>query len=249
MSDRDEQKRRAAARAAEEVKSGMVLGLGSGTTMHFVLGELAARIKTGLKIAGVPSSERTAAEAARLGIPCADFATHRRLDLTIDGADQIARGSLDLVKGLGGALLREKMIALASERMIVVADQSKLVEKLGSATPVPVEIVAFGWELTLDRLKAIGATPRLRQAEGKPNRHRQWQLHCRLRLHRYSRSDRARSQSTLALRCGRDGPVLRPRFDGHYRHRQWCRDSQPRNSLVRILSLRGAKRRSNPGRR
>jgi ribose 5-phosphate isomerase A len=149
MSDRDEQKRRAAARAAEEVKSGMVLGLGSGTTMHFVLGELAARIKTGLKIAGVPSSERTAAEAGRLGIPLADFASHRRLNLTIDGADQIARGSLDLVKGLGGALLREKMIALASERMIVVADQSKLVDKLGSAT------------------RALGATPRLRQAEGK----------------------------------------------------------------------------------
>jgi ribose 5-phosphate isomerase A len=167
MSDRDEQKRRAAARAAEEVKSGMVLGLGSGTTMHFVLVELAARIKTGLKIAGVPSSERTAAEAGRLGIPLADFASHRRLNLTIDGADQIARGSLDLVKGLGGALLREKMIALASERMIVVADQSKLVDKLGSATPVPVEIVVFGRELTLDRLRALGATPRLRQAEGK----------------------------------------------------------------------------------
>ena len=168
MSDRDEQKARAAARAVEEVKSGMVLGLGSGTTMNFVLEDLAARIKSGLKIAGVPSSERTTAEAQRLGIPLADFASHRRLDLTIDGADQIARGALDLVKGLGGALLREKMIALASERMIVVADQSKLVEKLGSATPVPVEIVVFGWERTLDRLNAMGAMPRLRHAEGKP---------------------------------------------------------------------------------
>jgi ribose 5-phosphate isomerase A len=168
MSDRDEQKARAAARAVEEVKSGMVLGLGSGTTMNFVLETLAARIKGGLKIAGVPSSESTAEAAKRLAIPLVDFAAHRRLDLTIDGADQIARGTLDLVKGLGGALLREKMIALASERMIVVADQSKLVDKLGSATPVPVEIVVFGWELTLDRLKAMGATPRLRQAQGKP---------------------------------------------------------------------------------
>ena len=168
MSDRDEQKARAAARAVEEVRSGMVLGLGTGTTVAFVLEALAARIKSGLKVAGVPSSVRTAEEAKRLGIPLTNFATHRRLDLTIDGADQIARGALDLVKGLGGALLREKMIALASERMIVVADRSKLVDKLGGATLVPVEIVAFGWELTLDRLKAMGATPRLRQAQGKP---------------------------------------------------------------------------------
>jgi len=168
MTDRNAQKARAASRAVEEVKSGMVLGLGSGTTVSFVLEALATRIKSGLKVAGVPSSEWTAEEAKRLGIPLTDFAAHRRLDLTIDGADQIARGALDLVKGLGGALLREKMIALASERMIVVADESKLVDKLGGATPLPVEIVAFGWELTLDRLKAMGAKPRLRYVQDKP---------------------------------------------------------------------------------
>lgn len=168
MTDRNAQKARAASRAVDEVKSGMVLGLGSGTTVSFVLEALAARTKSGLKIAGVPSSVHTAEEAKRLGIPLTDFAAHRRLDLTIDGADQIARGALDLVKGLGGALLREKMIALASARMIVVADQSKLVDKLGGATPLPVEIVAFGWELTLDRLKAMGAMPRLRYAQDKP---------------------------------------------------------------------------------
>ncbi|HEY1506343.1 MAG TPA: ribose-5-phosphate isomerase RpiA [Stellaceae bacterium] len=168
MSERDAQKARAAARAVEEVKSGMVLGLGSGTTVAFVLEALATRIKSGLAVAGVPSSARTAEAARHLGIPLTDFATHRRLDLTIDGADQIARGSLDLVKGLGGALLREKMVALASERMIVVADESKLVDKLGGATPLPVEIVVFGWELTLDRLKAMGATPRLRYLQDKP---------------------------------------------------------------------------------
>ena len=168
MSDRDAQKARAAARAVEEVKSGMVLGLGSGTTVSFVLDALAVRIKTGLTIAGVASSERTADEAKRLGIPLTDFAAHRRLDLTIDGADQIARGGLDLVKGLGGALLREKMVALASERMIVVADKSKLVDQLGGATPLPVEIVQFGWELTLDRLKAMSGTPRLRYAQDRP---------------------------------------------------------------------------------
>jgi ribose 5-phosphate isomerase A len=168
MSDRDAQKARAAARAVEEVKSGMVLGLGSGTTVSFVLEALAARIKSGLKVVGVPSSERTAEDAKRLGIPLTDFATHRRLDLTIDGADQVARGSLDLVKGLGGALLREKMVALASERMVVVADESKLVDHLGGATPLPIEIVPFGWELTLDRFKALSATPHLRYAADKP---------------------------------------------------------------------------------
>jgi ribose 5-phosphate isomerase A len=167
MSDRDAQKARAAARAVAEVKDGMVLGLGSGTTVSFVLETLAARIKSGLNVAGVPSSERTAAEATRLGIPLTDFATHRRLDLAIDGADQIAKGSLDLVKGLGGALLREKMVALASEKMIVVGDESKLVDHLGGPTPLPIEIVPFGWELTLDRFKALGATPRLRYVEGK----------------------------------------------------------------------------------
>lgn len=168
MSERDAQKQRAAERAVEEVRNGMVLGLGSGSTVAFVLEALGRRVAEGLTIIGIPSSERAADEARRLGIPLTDFAAHRRIDLTIDGADQIARGSLDLVKGLGGALLREKMIALASARMIVVADQSKLVDRLGGATPLPVEIVPFGWQVTLDRLKALGSTPRLRMsAEGK----------------------------------------------------------------------------------
>jgi ribose 5-phosphate isomerase A len=166
MNERDAQKQRAAERAVEEVQNGMVLGLGSGSTVAFVLEALGRRVATGLKIAGIPSSERTAEVARKLGIPLADFAAHRRIDLTIDGADQIARGSLDLVKGLGGALLREKMIALASTAMIVVADQSKLVERLDGATPLPIEIVRFGWELTLDRLKALGGVPRLRVADG-----------------------------------------------------------------------------------
>lgn len=168
MNKQDEQKQRAALRAVEEVKNGMVLGLGTGSTVAFVLEALAQRVAGGLKVSGIPSSERTAETARRLGIPLTDFAVHRRLDLTIDGADQVARGSLDLVKGLGGALLREKMVALASTEMIVVADESKLVEQLGEATPVPVEIVRFGWPATLDRLKALGATPRLRMIEDQP---------------------------------------------------------------------------------
>lgn len=96
------------------------------------------------------------------------FAEHRRLDLTIDGADQVERGTLNLVKGLGGALLREKIVASASRRMIVVADETKLVERLGARTPLPIEIVPFGWETVLDRLAAMSCAPRLRLADGKP---------------------------------------------------------------------------------
>lgn len=168
MDERGAQKQRAAERAVAEVRDGMVLGLGSGTTVAFALEALARRVASGLRVAGIPSSERTATDARRLAIPLTDFATHRSIDLTIDGADQIERGTLNLVKGLGGALLREKMIAAASRRMIVIADELKLVERLGAATLVPVEIVPFGSETTLDRLAEAGASPTLRVTGGQP---------------------------------------------------------------------------------
>jgi len=155
-------KRAAAERAVAEIKDGMVLGLGSGSTAAFAIEALAVRVAAGLSIVGIPSSERSAALARRLGVPLASFIEHRRIDLTIDGADQVERGTLALVKGLGGALLREKIVASASARMIVVVDETKLVERLGSRTPLPVEIVAFGWQTVLDRLAAIGCAPRLR---------------------------------------------------------------------------------------
>lgn len=168
LTEQDAQKQRAAIRAVAEIRDGTVLGLGTGTTVAFMLEALAARIAAGLTVVGIPSSEQTAAAARRLGIPLTDFAAHRHIDLTIDGADQIARGTLDLVKGLGGALLREKLVALASAAMIVIADESKLVGRLGGATPLPVEIVRFGHEVTLDRLTALGAAPVLRQAGAQP---------------------------------------------------------------------------------
>jgi ribose 5-phosphate isomerase A len=90
------------------------------------------------------SSKRTAAQARRLGIPIATFAEHQRLDVTIDGADEVQLGSLDLIKGLGGALLREKIVAAASRRLVIVVDQEKLVDRLGAHTPVPVEVTQFG---------------------------------------------------------------------------------------------------------
>src|SRR2546423_2900703 len=157
--DRDELKRAAALRAVEEVEDGMVVGLGTGSTAAFVVEGLAARVAAGLRVVGIPTSERTAAQARRLGIPIATFAEHQRLDLTIDGADEVALGGLDLIKGLGGALLREKIVAAASIRLIIVVDQEKLVERLGEHTPVPVEVTQFGWQVTAVTLAKRGGNP------------------------------------------------------------------------------------------
>jgi ribose 5-phosphate isomerase A len=166
--DRTDLKRAAAQRAIAEIKDGMVVGLGSGSTAELAVEELAKRVARGLKLLGVPTSEQTRTLALRLGVPMAAPDDWPRIDLDIDGADQVERGSLALVKGLGGALLREKIVASASARMVVVVDESKLVDRLGGATPLPVEIVAFGWQGTLDRLAGLGLQPRLRQVAGKP---------------------------------------------------------------------------------
>jgi ribose 5-phosphate isomerase A len=164
----DRMKRAAAKRAVEEVGDGMVIGLGSGSTAAFALEGLAERVAGGLRVLGIPTSDATAALARRLGIPLTDFDRDRRIDLTIDGADQVERGTLYLIKGLGGALLREKIVAAASARLIVAVDESKLVDRLGGRTALPVEIVTFGWQTTIDRLTALGCAPRLRGAGGRP---------------------------------------------------------------------------------
>lgn len=166
--DLDRLKRTAAARAVEEIADGMVVGLGSGSTATMALELLAERVAKGLRVIGIPTSEGTATAARHLGIPITDFARHRRIDLTIDGADQVARGTLDLIKGLGGALLREKIVASASDRMIVVVDETKLVERLGGKTPLPVEIASFGWQIVFDSLTDAGYAPRLRLAGDLP---------------------------------------------------------------------------------
>jgi ribose 5-phosphate isomerase A len=165
--DRDQLKRMAALRAIEEVEDCMVIGLGTGSTAAFVVEGLAARVAAGLRVVGVPTSERTAAQARRLGIPIATFAEHQRLDLTIDGADEVQLGSLDLIKGLGGALLREKIVAAASNRLIIVVDQEKLVERLGEHTPVPVEVTQFGWQATATALAKLGCLPERRYTTGE----------------------------------------------------------------------------------
>jgi ribose 5-phosphate isomerase A len=165
--DRDRLKRQAALRAIEEVEDGMVLGLGTGSTAAFVVEGLAARVAAGLRVVGIPTSERTAAQARRLGIEIATFAEYQRLDLTIDGADEVALGSLDLIKGLGGALLREKIVAAASARLVIVVDQEKLVDRLGEHTPVPVEVTQFGWQVTVASLEKLGCVPERRYTAGE----------------------------------------------------------------------------------
>ena len=164
---RDELKRAAALRAIEEVEDSMVVGLGTGSTASFVVEGLGARVAGGLRVVGIPTSERTAAQARRLGIPIATFAEHQRLDLTIDGADEVQLGTLDLIKGLGGALLREKIVAAASNRLIIVVDQEKLVEQLGEHTPLPVEVTQFGWQATAVALAKLGCIPERRYAVGE----------------------------------------------------------------------------------
>ncbi|MGH6880819.1 ribose-5-phosphate isomerase RpiA [Hypericibacter sp.] len=168
MSSQDAAKRAAALQAVKAIEDGMVVGLGSGSTAALAVGALAARVAQGLRVTGIPTSEATAALARRLGIALTSFAEQTRVDITIDGADQVERGSLALIKGRGGALLREKIVAFASDRMIVIVDETKLVDRLGGTTPLPVEIVAFGWQTVIARLAALGCSPTLRLEGDKP---------------------------------------------------------------------------------
>jgi ribose 5-phosphate isomerase A len=165
MSDpRDMRKREAALAAVALVEDGMVVGLGTGSTAAFAIDGLIERVRGGLRIVGIPTSERSAQQARNGGITLTDFATHPTIDLTIDGADEIHRDTLNLIKGLGGALLREKIVAVATKRLVIIADEPKLVPQLGRMTPVPVEVVQFGWETTQARLTALGAVPTLRKS-------------------------------------------------------------------------------------
>lgn len=167
-SSQDAAKRAAALQAVANIEDGMAVGLGSGSTAALAVEALAARVAQGLRVTGIPTSEATAALARRLGVRLTSFAERTRLDITIDGADQVERGSLALIKGRGGALLREKIVASASDRMIVIVDESKLVDRLGGATPLPVEIVVFGWQTVIARLAALGFAPTLRLDGGQP---------------------------------------------------------------------------------
>lgn len=153
-------KRAAAAAALPLVKSGMRLGLGTGSTVEQLLPLLAERLQAGelSDIVGVPTSERTATRCQQLGIPLTTLDKQPSLHLGIDGADEVAP-DLGLIKGLGGALLREKMVATACEAFVVIADTRKVVAQLGERSPLPVEVVPFAWAWQLPFLTALGASP------------------------------------------------------------------------------------------
>ena len=167
--DIDTQKRAAAARALEFVEPGMRLGLGTGSTARHFVELLAERVRGGLRIVAVPTSESTRSDAQRLGVPLTSLEETPALDLTVDGADEIAP-DLSLIKGGGGALLREKIVASASARMVVIADESKWVPVLGRF-PLPIEVVPFGLAATRAAVEAAAAAAgcpgpaRLRQAK------------------------------------------------------------------------------------
>ena len=169
MSDATAAGKQAAARSAVDLlTSGMRVGLGTGSTMAFVLDEIAAR---GLKIVGVPTSQHTAERARVLGIGLTDLGATPELDIAIDGADEVETGTLNLIKGLGGALLREKIVAQATRRFVVVADQSKIVERLGTKAPLPIEVTPFGHDSTKRHIAALGLEPWLRhKPDGTPYR-------------------------------------------------------------------------------
>jgi ribose 5-phosphate isomerase A len=166
--EQDQWKRAAAEAAVKRVEDGMVVGLGTGSTAAFFLSALGRRVlQEGLRIAAISTSEQTAQRARDLKIPITTFAEHGEIDLTVDGADEVQIGTLYLIKGHGGALLREKIVATASKQMIVIADRTKLVEELGSLQAVPVEVVQFGWEATQKKLQQLGGHPSIRLGPGK----------------------------------------------------------------------------------
>jgi ribose 5-phosphate isomerase A len=160
-------KRQAAIAALEAVKDGMIVGLGSGSTASYFIRELGVRVKDGLRVSGIATSEESTKLATEVGIPLITLREDLSIDVTVDGADEVS-GGLDLIKGLGGALVREKIVAHASRKVIIVVDETKLTEQLGQKAPVPVEVVPFAIDVVRGQLILWGGEPRLREKEGKP---------------------------------------------------------------------------------
>ncbi len=162
-------KKQAAEKAVDQVQSGMVLGLGTGSSAKYATMKIGELWQAGqlTDIVGIPTSESTVTLAIKYGLPLATLDAYPVVDLAIDGADEIDP-NLNLIKGLGGALLREKMIESVTRKFIVVADGSKVVQKLGTRAPVPVEVVQFCWKSTARWLESLGCTPVLRDGEVQP---------------------------------------------------------------------------------
>jgi len=176
-------KQAAAERGAELVQSGMVLGLGSGTTSTLMVQSIGRKLREGTlqNVIGVPSSSGIAAVARESGVPLTTLDAHPRLDLNLDGADEVDP-NLGLIKGLGGALLWEKIVATASKQVVILADDTKLVARLGTKAPLPVEVVPFGWKTHLAFVESLGGKTSLRtEPDGRPfvTDEGNYILHCR----------------------------------------------------------------------
>ena len=176
-------KQAAAERGASLVQSGMVLGLGSGTTSALMVQALGRKLREGTlrDIVGIPSSSAIAAVARESGVPLATLDERPALDLNLDGADEVDP-NLDLIKGLGGALLWEKIVATAAREVVILVDDSKLVSRLGTKAPLPIEVVPFGWKSHLAFIVSLGGAPTLRlEPDGKPfvTDEGNYILHCR----------------------------------------------------------------------
>lgn len=152
-------------KAIELVQEEMTVGLGTGSTAYWAIQNLGQRVRQGLNIKAVPTSIESERLAKKLGIPLAVLSEINEVDITIDGADEISH-NLDLIKGGGGALLREKLVASISKQLVIIADETKWIRNLG-AFPLPVEIVPFGWEITQKQIAKLGCAPKLRLTEGK----------------------------------------------------------------------------------
>ena len=160
------EKQRAAEAAVEYVKDGMIVGIGTGSTTEFAVKKLGERVRDGLAIRGIPTSDVIKVQAEREGIPLIDFSETMYIDLTIDGADEIDV-NLNMIKGGGAALLREKIVASASKEEIIIVSREKFVKQLGSF-PLPVEVIPFGWQVIFNQLETLGGSPDLRLKQGQP---------------------------------------------------------------------------------
>lgn len=164
LSSTELRKKAAAEKAAEFIQDGMTIGLGSGSTVYWLIQRIGELVEQGLTVRGIPSSIRTEGWAKACKIPLTDFSQVQSIDIAIDGADEIDP-NFNLTKGGGGSLLREKLVDAHAKQLIIIADESKLVPTLGKF-PLPVEVVPFGWEVTAKSIAKLGATPQLRLGEG-----------------------------------------------------------------------------------
>lgn len=163
--NQDELKESVAIEAIQYIENDMKVGLGTGSTMYYAIKHLGERVKDGLNIVCVPTSKKTAEWAQEFGITISDFSEIRSLDIAIDGADEVDE-NLQLIKGGGGALLREKIVADAAKKFIVIVDESKVVKTLGKFK-LPVEVIPFGWKITAQSIESLGCKAILRKNEGE----------------------------------------------------------------------------------